>query len=168
MEAKFSERHMRHANFLSKFHFHVLHMDGKKNVVTDTLSRQSQVPTVSCLIMNLMLWRSNMLLMKSFAGFIIFWSIESTMIIILWKRKTYLCIVNYASFAHSKWCWPRDMLHRTLDIEGWRQRLSVWNLSFIDLLCKRMPTFFLESTSYVRRSSMTCTSCLAWYNLGEY
>ena len=38
---------MRWANFLSMFHFQILHVDGKKNVVVDALSRKPQVWTMS-------------------------------------------------------------------------------------------------------------------------
>ena len=46
-QAKLSEKHMRWANFLSMFHFQILHVDGKKNVVADALSRKPQVSAVS-------------------------------------------------------------------------------------------------------------------------
>ncbi|MCO5547816.1 hypothetical protein L7F22_061896 [Adiantum nelumboides] len=46
-QAKWSEQHMRWANFLSMFHFQIVHMEGKKNVVADALSRKPQVSTVS-------------------------------------------------------------------------------------------------------------------------
>ena len=46
-QAKLSEKHMRWANFLSMFHFQIVHVDGKKNVVADTLSRKPQVSVVS-------------------------------------------------------------------------------------------------------------------------
>ena len=46
-QAKLSEKHMRWANFLSMFHFQIVHVDGKKNVVADALSRKPQVSAVS-------------------------------------------------------------------------------------------------------------------------
>ncbi|MCO5580312.1 hypothetical protein L7F22_034178 [Adiantum nelumboides] len=46
-QAKLSEQHMRWANFLSMFHFQIVHVEGKKNVVADALSRKPQVSTVS-------------------------------------------------------------------------------------------------------------------------
>ncbi|MCO5583500.1 hypothetical protein L7F22_037411 [Adiantum nelumboides] len=45
--AKLSEKHMRWANMLSLFHFHIVHVEGKKNVVADTLSRKPQISAVS-------------------------------------------------------------------------------------------------------------------------
>ena len=45
--AKLSEKHMRWANFLSMFHFQIVYVDGKKNVVADALSRKPQVSAVS-------------------------------------------------------------------------------------------------------------------------
>ena len=41
-QTKLSEKHMRWANFLSMFHFQIVHVDGKKNVVADALSRKPQ------------------------------------------------------------------------------------------------------------------------------
>ena len=38
-EGKLSKKHMRWANFLSMFHFQIVHVEGKKNVVADALSR---------------------------------------------------------------------------------------------------------------------------------
>ena len=46
-QAKLSEKHMRWANFLSMFHFQIVHVDGTKNVVADALSRKPQVSAVS-------------------------------------------------------------------------------------------------------------------------
>ncbi|MCO5559119.1 hypothetical protein L7F22_012711 [Adiantum nelumboides] len=46
-QAKLSEQHMRWANFLSMFHFQIVHVEGKKNVVADALSRKPQVSAVS-------------------------------------------------------------------------------------------------------------------------
>lgn len=46
-QAKLSEKHMRYANFLSMFHFQIVHVEGKKNVVADALSRKPQVSAVS-------------------------------------------------------------------------------------------------------------------------
>ncbi|MCO5568715.1 hypothetical protein L7F22_022414 [Adiantum nelumboides] len=46
-QAKLSEKHMRWANFLSMFHFQIVHVEGKKNVVADALSRKPQVSAVS-------------------------------------------------------------------------------------------------------------------------
>lgn len=46
-QAKLSEKYMRWANFLSMFHFQIVHVDGKKNVVADALSRKPQVFAVS-------------------------------------------------------------------------------------------------------------------------
>lgn len=42
-QTKLSEKHMRWANFLSMFQFQIVHVDGKKNVVADALSRKPQV-----------------------------------------------------------------------------------------------------------------------------
>ncbi|MCO5562491.1 hypothetical protein L7F22_016118 [Adiantum nelumboides] len=42
-----AEQHMRWANFLSMFHFQIVHVEGKKNVVADALSRKPQVSAVS-------------------------------------------------------------------------------------------------------------------------
>ena len=38
---------MRWANFLSMFHFQIVHVEGKKNVETDALSRKTQILVVS-------------------------------------------------------------------------------------------------------------------------
>ena len=38
---------MRWANFLSMFHFQIVHVEGKKNVVAHALSRKPHVSTVS-------------------------------------------------------------------------------------------------------------------------
>ena len=46
-QTKLSEKHMRWANFLSMFHFQIVHVDGKKNVVADALSRKPQVSAVT-------------------------------------------------------------------------------------------------------------------------
>ena len=46
-QAKLSEKHMRWANFLSMFHFQIVHVEGKKNVVADALSRKPQVSAAS-------------------------------------------------------------------------------------------------------------------------
>ncbi|MCO5591325.1 hypothetical protein L7F22_045307 [Adiantum nelumboides] len=46
-QAKLSEQHMRWANFLSMFHFQIVHVEGKKNVVADALLRKPQVSAVS-------------------------------------------------------------------------------------------------------------------------
>ncbi|MCO5567678.1 hypothetical protein L7F22_021372 [Adiantum nelumboides] len=46
-QAKLSEKHMRWANILSMFHFQVMHVEGKKNVVADVLSRKPQISAVS-------------------------------------------------------------------------------------------------------------------------
>lgn len=46
-QAKMSKKHMRWANFLSMFHFQIVHVEGKKNVVADALSRKPQVSAVS-------------------------------------------------------------------------------------------------------------------------
>ena len=46
-QAKLSEKHMRWANFLSMFHFQIVHVDGKKNVVADALSRKPQLSAIS-------------------------------------------------------------------------------------------------------------------------
>ncbi|MCO5584058.1 hypothetical protein L7F22_037980 [Adiantum nelumboides] len=45
--AKLSEKHMRWANILSMFHFQIVHVEGKKNVVADALSRKPQISAVS-------------------------------------------------------------------------------------------------------------------------
>ncbi|MCO5614523.1 hypothetical protein L7F22_068806 [Adiantum nelumboides] len=46
-QAKLSEKHMRWANILSMFHFQIVHVEGKKNVVADALSRKPQFSAVS-------------------------------------------------------------------------------------------------------------------------
>ena len=46
-QTKLSEKHMRWANFLSMFHFQIVHVEGKKNVVADALSRKPQISAVS-------------------------------------------------------------------------------------------------------------------------
>ena len=46
-QSKLSEKHMRWANFLSMFHFQIVHVAGRKNVVADALSRKPQVSAVS-------------------------------------------------------------------------------------------------------------------------
>ncbi|MCO5547665.1 hypothetical protein L7F22_001116 [Adiantum nelumboides] len=46
-QAKLSEKHMRWANILSMFHFQIVHVEGKKNVVADALSRKPQISAVS-------------------------------------------------------------------------------------------------------------------------
>ncbi|MCO5577168.1 hypothetical protein L7F22_030992 [Adiantum nelumboides] len=46
-QGKLSEQHMRWANFLSMFHFRIVHVEVKKNVVVDALSRKPQVSAVS-------------------------------------------------------------------------------------------------------------------------
>ena len=46
-QAKLSEKHMRWANFLSMFHFQIMHVEGKKNVVVDAFSGKPQVSDVS-------------------------------------------------------------------------------------------------------------------------
>ncbi|MCO5566601.1 hypothetical protein L7F22_020278 [Adiantum nelumboides] len=46
-QAKLSEKHLSWANFLSMFHFQLVHVAGKKNVVADALSRRSHVAVVS-------------------------------------------------------------------------------------------------------------------------
>lgn len=46
-QRKLSEKQMRWANFLSLFHFQIVHVAGKKNVVADTLSRKPQVAAIS-------------------------------------------------------------------------------------------------------------------------
>ncbi|MCO5562473.1 hypothetical protein L7F22_016100 [Adiantum nelumboides] len=45
--AKLSEKHMRWANIFSMFHFQIVHVEGKKNVVADALSRKPQISAVS-------------------------------------------------------------------------------------------------------------------------
>ena len=47
LKAKLSNKHMRWVNFLSIIHFQIVHVDGKKNVVVDALSRKPHVSTVS-------------------------------------------------------------------------------------------------------------------------
>ena len=42
-QRKLSEQQMRWANFLSMFHFQILHISGNKNVVADALSRRPRV-----------------------------------------------------------------------------------------------------------------------------
>lgn len=39
-QAKLSKKHMKWANFLSQFHFQIVHAEGKKNVVADALSKR--------------------------------------------------------------------------------------------------------------------------------
>ena len=46
-QTKLSKKHMRWANFLSMFHFQIVHVDGKKNVVADALSCTPQVSAVT-------------------------------------------------------------------------------------------------------------------------
>ncbi|MCO5603365.1 hypothetical protein L7F22_057515 [Adiantum nelumboides] len=46
-QAKLLEQHMRWANFSSMFHFQIVHVEGKKNVVADALSCKPQVSAVS-------------------------------------------------------------------------------------------------------------------------
>ncbi|MCO5594877.1 hypothetical protein L7F22_048912 [Adiantum nelumboides] len=46
-QAKLSEKHMRWANILSMFHFQIVHVEGKKNVVAYALSRKPQISAVS-------------------------------------------------------------------------------------------------------------------------
>ena len=46
-QTKLSEKHMRWANFLSMFHFQIVHVEGKKNVVADALSRKPQISAMS-------------------------------------------------------------------------------------------------------------------------
>ncbi|MCO5548837.1 hypothetical protein L7F22_002299 [Adiantum nelumboides] len=45
--AKLSEKHMRWANIFSMFYFQIVHMEGKKNVVADSLSRKPHISVVS-------------------------------------------------------------------------------------------------------------------------
>ncbi|MCO5598493.1 hypothetical protein L7F22_052590 [Adiantum nelumboides] len=46
-QTKLSEKHLSWANFLSMFHFQLVHVAGKKNVVADALSRCPHVAAVS-------------------------------------------------------------------------------------------------------------------------
>jgi len=46
-QTKLLEKHMRLAKFLSVFHFQIVHVDGKKNVIADTLSRKPSIAAVS-------------------------------------------------------------------------------------------------------------------------
>ncbi|MCO5602345.1 hypothetical protein L7F22_056476 [Adiantum nelumboides] len=46
-KAKLSEKHMRWPNILSMFHFQIVHVEGKNNVVADALSRKPQISAVS-------------------------------------------------------------------------------------------------------------------------
>ena len=46
-QSKLSEKHMRWVNFLSMFHFQILHTPRKKNVVADALSRRPQVHAIT-------------------------------------------------------------------------------------------------------------------------
>ncbi|MCO5564116.1 hypothetical protein L7F22_017772 [Adiantum nelumboides] len=46
-QAKLSEKHLSWANFLSMFHFQLVHVAGKKNVVADALSRHLHVAAMS-------------------------------------------------------------------------------------------------------------------------
>ncbi|NHV87486.1 Ty3/Gypsy family RNase HI domain-containing protein, partial [Escherichia coli] len=46
-QTKLSDKQMRWANFLSKFHFHIAHIPGKQNAVADALSRRPRVNAVS-------------------------------------------------------------------------------------------------------------------------
>ncbi|MCO5612093.1 hypothetical protein L7F22_066355 [Adiantum nelumboides] len=47
MQTKLSDKQMRWANFISRFNFHIAHIDGKHNQVTDALSRRPKVNAVS-------------------------------------------------------------------------------------------------------------------------
>ena len=44
---KLVEKHIRWANFLSQFHFHIAHVVGKQNKEADALSRRPQVNAIS-------------------------------------------------------------------------------------------------------------------------
>ncbi|MCO5579272.1 hypothetical protein L7F22_033126 [Adiantum nelumboides] len=44
--AKFFEKHMRWVNILSMFHFQIVHVEDKKNVVADALSKKPQISAV--------------------------------------------------------------------------------------------------------------------------
>ena len=46
-QTKLSKKHMRWTNFLSMFHFQIVHVKGKKNIVADALSRKPQISAVS-------------------------------------------------------------------------------------------------------------------------
>ena len=46
-QRKLSEKQMRWANFLSMFHFQILHTSGNKNIVADALSRRPKVNAVT-------------------------------------------------------------------------------------------------------------------------
>ncbi len=46
-QRKLSEKQMRWANFLSMFHFQILHTSGNKNVVADALSRRPRVNAIT-------------------------------------------------------------------------------------------------------------------------
>ncbi|MCO5568346.1 hypothetical protein L7F22_022045 [Adiantum nelumboides] len=46
-QAKLSEKHLSWANFLSMFHFQLVHVAGKKNVVANALSRRPHVAAMS-------------------------------------------------------------------------------------------------------------------------
>ncbi|MCO5600277.1 hypothetical protein L7F22_054387 [Adiantum nelumboides] len=46
-QEKLSEKHMLWADILSMFHFQIVHVEGKKNVVADALSRKPQISAVS-------------------------------------------------------------------------------------------------------------------------
>ncbi|MCO5558603.1 hypothetical protein L7F22_012189 [Adiantum nelumboides] len=46
-QAKLFEKHLSWANFLSMFHFQLVHVAGKKNMVADALSRRPHVAAVS-------------------------------------------------------------------------------------------------------------------------
>lgn len=46
-QTKLFEKHKKWANFLSPFYFHIVHVERKKNVVAETLSRKPQVSFVT-------------------------------------------------------------------------------------------------------------------------
>ena len=71
---------MRWANFLSMFHFQIVHVDGKKNVVADALSRKPQMSAVSIVYHDALdEMEDQYTQMRSFEEFLISWRMEIVM-----------------------------------------------------------------------------------------
>ena len=51
-QRKLSEKQYRWANFLSLFHFQIMHMPGHKNVIVDALSQRPKVNAISMIYHN--------------------------------------------------------------------------------------------------------------------